>query len=462
MSSEKPAQISSADLIKDLDDSSLKIFSMYMNKSYLPHNERVSNIAWRIQNQKIMKQANSRVSKRPLAKQQGRVSSVPNPDLEDFDYVAHIRRISQEEYGLEAYRSLKSSSTMSTTSSFSGQNPLYKESKTGRGDSHLDSFAPTPMSSSILMPTSINPVSVFAKTPARVPLRKSVSQSKSNKQQGSNTFLSSYINLLESTLKNDYKMSPSSSNLQASPSVNSNTDSFTLKKVLQCANCKTKTTPLWRKTNQGDVLCNACGLFYKLHGILRPVNPSQAANNVSYMPSSLSQNTTPIQSKYPENFMSKEVNGGLPDNNTKALEANDKFSFSSKANPSTSSRNDYNSRAYSSSAPIYAQLHGHGDEVNSLMQYNNDLSMNADDLTMSATDVNSAITGADEIDKLLNVNLFQLDQFVIGPEKQRHDIDVDVFSFGEGATDEILIDRPVSNNNKWNWLDFNSSATGDM
>lgn len=460
MSSEKPTLVGSADLIQDLDDSSLKIFSMYMNKSYLPHNERVSNIAWRIQNQKIMKQVNSKVAKKPLSKPQRRSSSVVNPDLEEFDYVAHIRRISQEEYGLDAYRSLKSSSTMSTTSSFSGQNPGFKDPKINRGDLLLENFAPTPMTSSILMPTSINPVSVFAKTPARAPLRKSVSQSKSNKHQQPNTFLSSYINLLESTLRNDYKMSPTSSTLQASPSVNSNTDSLTQKKVLQCANCKTKTTPLWRKTNQGDVLCNACGLFYKLHGILRPVNPAQATSNVSYTPSSLSQNTTPIQAKYSENYMPRGVNSSLQDSNTKALESNDKFSSSSKGIPLSRPQTDLNSRTYSSSAPIYAQ--GPSDDMTSFMQLHSDFSMNPDDLGMAETGNNSALTGADEIDKLLNVNLFQLDQFVIGADKHRPDIDVDAFSFGDGATDEILIDRPVTNNNKWNWLDFNSSAAGDI
>lgn len=461
MSSEKPALVSSTDLIQDLDDSSLKIFSMYMNKSYLPNNERVSNIAWRIQNQKIMKQANSRVAKKQHPKLQRRMSSVVNPDLEEFDYVAHIRRISQEEYGLDAYRSLKSSSTMSTTSSFSGQNPGLKDSKINRGELQSDNFAPTPMASSMLMPTSVNPVSVFAKTPARAPLRKSVSQSKSNKQQGSNTFLSSYINLLESTLKNDYKMSPTSSTLQASPSMNSNTDVSAIKKVLQCANCKTKTTPLWRKTNQGDVLCNACGLFYKLHGILRPVNPAQANSNVSYTPSSLSQ--TPVRNKHPENYMSKMGDGDLPDNNTKALlGSSDKFSFSNKAIPSTRPQNDFNSRAYSSSAPVYAQPQTANEDITSFMQIQSDFTMNPEDLGMGATGNNSSLAGTDEIDKLLNVNLFQLDQFVIGADKYRHDMDVDAFSFGDGATDEILIDRPVTNTNKWNWLDFNSSATGDV
>ncbi|RDA96209.1 hypothetical protein CP533_1708 [Ophiocordyceps camponoti-saundersi (nom. inval.)] len=37
-----------------------------------------------------------------------------------------------------------------------------------------------------------------------------------------------------------------------------------------CQNCATSTTPLWRRDEYGAVLCNACGLFLKLHGRPRP------------------------------------------------------------------------------------------------------------------------------------------------------------------------------------------------
>ena len=38
-----------------------------------------------------------------------------------------------------------------------------------------------------------------------------------------------------------------------------------------CANCNTVTTTLWRRTVAGDIVCNACGLYQKIHNQPRPI-----------------------------------------------------------------------------------------------------------------------------------------------------------------------------------------------
>lgn len=40
---------------------------------------------------------------------------------------------------------------------------------------------------------------------------------------------------------------------------------------VSCHNCGTTTTPLWRRDEDGRTICNACGLYYKLHHMNRPL-----------------------------------------------------------------------------------------------------------------------------------------------------------------------------------------------
>ncbi|XP_077188549.1 transcription factor GATA-4 isoform X4 [Paroedura picta] len=40
---------------------------------------------------------------------------------------------------------------------------------------------------------------------------------------------------------------------------------------LACANCRTNQTTLWRRNAEGEPVCNACGLYMKLHGVPRPL-----------------------------------------------------------------------------------------------------------------------------------------------------------------------------------------------
>ncbi|KAI8975938.1 hypothetical protein BDB01DRAFT_804744 [Pilobolus umbonatus] len=44
------------------------------------------------------------------------------------------------------------------------------------------------------------------------------------------------------------------------------------RQTLICVNCRTTTTPLWRRDEHENTICNACGLYYKLHNVHRPVS----------------------------------------------------------------------------------------------------------------------------------------------------------------------------------------------
>ncbi|KAI1299997.1 hypothetical protein EDD11_006340 [Mortierella claussenii] len=46
---------------------------------------------------------------------------------------------------------------------------------------------------------------------------------------------------------------------------------MTAKQGIECANCSQTQTPLWRKNEAGEPICNACGLYAKLHNRARPV-----------------------------------------------------------------------------------------------------------------------------------------------------------------------------------------------
>jgi GATA-binding protein, other eukaryote len=46
---------------------------------------------------------------------------------------------------------------------------------------------------------------------------------------------------------------------------------FSTAVVTACKNCGTTVTPLWRRDEEGYPICNACGLYHKLHGSSRPV-----------------------------------------------------------------------------------------------------------------------------------------------------------------------------------------------
>ncbi|KAH7626121.1 hypothetical protein B0T09DRAFT_360786 [Sordaria sp. MPI-SDFR-AT-0083] len=82
-----------------------------------------------------------------------------------------------------------------------------------------------------------------------------------------------------------------------------------------CQNCATSTTPLWRRDEMGQVLCNACGLFLKLHGRPRPISLKtdviKSRNRVKTMRPDLAKQKKQQQQQQQNLAATADMNGGV-------------------------------------------------------------------------------------------------------------------------------------------------------
>ncbi|XP_066143787.1 transcription factor GATA-4-like isoform X3 [Euwallacea fornicatus] len=74
---------------------------------------------------------------------------------------------------------------------------------------------------------------------------------------------------------------------------------------LTCTNCQTNQTSLWRRNSHGEPVCNACGLYYKLHSVNRPL--------------SMKKDTIQTRKRKPKGSKSQGQSNGNPASNRAAI-----------------------------------------------------------------------------------------------------------------------------------------------
>lgn len=86
---------------------------------------------------------------------------------------------------------------------------------------------------------------------------------------------------------------------------------------LSCANCHTSTTTLWRRNNEGEPVCNACGLYFKLHGVNRPLAMKKdGIQTRKRKPKNLAKSKPPIKTEPSVNDMKTSHSPPMRSQNT--------------------------------------------------------------------------------------------------------------------------------------------------
>ncbi|KAK6199222.1 uncharacterized protein RJT21DRAFT_3039 [Scheffersomyces amazonensis] len=131
-----------------------------------------------------------------------------------------------------------------------------------------------------------------------------------------------------------------------------------------CRNCKTQTTPLWRRDETGQVLCNACGLFLKLHGRPRPISlktdtiksrnriKSQNGNGTPNSQKSTAPNTPELKSKDSSSSNNLNLGNKLGSSSGKKSPKSSKKHSKSNSQHSASTGGTSSDPNYSSLTPL--------------------------------------------------------------------------------------------------------------
>jgi hypothetical protein len=106
---------------------------------------------------------------------------------------------------------------------------------------------------------------------------------------------------------------------------------ITTEENIICANCQATTTPLWRRDAEGKTICNACGLYYKLHHVHRPATMMRTVIKRRKRCPSNNENTTTKKVHKSNNRWSSSSSLSPPQHR--------KLSFDDSASTSSSSSN---------------------------------------------------------------------------------------------------------------------------
>lgn len=270
-----------------IDDSSTEaIWKMYsVARASLPYKDRMSNLTWRMLGMRMAKERKNVESKSSQSVPDSCFNSNDDEPLSLINMFDQGPELGQEQEQEQEQEYLNPKRQVDFEGAFDIWDPeiLFKD---------MDLEGTSPAIQSETSDLLVNPLFDVTMLPQEPPLTGSDSQTYSGQ------FLplpTTSQDLLIPDVDNDNgrrrKTPPASmatrqrrsSGVQKKrpvPVRNSSTTSLmstdekmdSLPKDTKCAHCHTRTTPLWRRDPMGNPLCNACGLFLKLHGVVRPLS----------------------------------------------------------------------------------------------------------------------------------------------------------------------------------------------